>query len=471
MGNLAREEDALKALSSPLTHHCLRHTLYASCEGWRFEMASSALPATRPSPQARIEYLKAPEVILPAETARVRETVAAIMADVAERGDAALRDYARRFDGVELDKLAVSDEEIEASRAWCDEQFLTDLEFAVEHVTAFAEAQLGTLRPLEVETYPGIHLGHRLIPIERVGAYVPGGRYPLLSAPLMAIIPARVAGVDEIHVCTPPKVHPAVPYIAHRAGATHIYRVGGAQAIAAFTHGTETIPRVDKIVGPGNQYVNEAKRQAIGRVGIDQLAGPSEIFVLADESADPKLLACDILGQAEHDTETRVGLITTSRVIAEATLAEIERQLPLLATREVTGEAWRKRGEIVLTSSEDDLVAYSDEVAAEHLQVQTKDPEALAAKLRNFGSLFIGQNASVVFSDKNSGTNHILPTGGAAAYTGGLWVGTFLKVCTVQRIDPEGVTELAPRAARQSAIEGLDAHRKAALIRVDYEGV
>jgi histidinol dehydrogenase/sulfopropanediol 3-dehydrogenase len=365
----------------------------------------------------------------------------------------------------------VSDADIEAARRACDDELLDGMHFAIDRIGAFAQAQLATLQPLDIEVLPGIHLGHRLIPLERVGAYVPGGRYPLLSSPLMAIIPAKVAGVDEIHVCTPPKVHPAVLYAAHLAGATHIYRVGGAQAIAALTFGTPTIPQVDKICGPGNMYVNEAKRQAVGHVGIDQLAGPSEIFVLADNTADPKIIAADLLGQAEHDPETRVGLITTSRRIGEATLHEVERQLELLATAPVAGAAWAKRGEIVLCQNEADMIAYSDHVAAEHLQVHTADAEALGSRLRNYGSLFIGQDASVVYSDKVSGTNHILPTGGAAHYTGGVWVGTFLKVCTHQRIERGGVEVLAEYAVRQSAREGLEGHRKAAEIRINYDVV
>ncbi|HEU5097855.1 MAG TPA: histidinol dehydrogenase, partial [Roseiflexaceae bacterium] len=316
-----------------------------------------------------IEYIKAPQAIPAADDARVRDTVAKIMADVAARGDAALRDYSKQFDGVEIEHLRVSDEEIEAAHQACDDELIEGAQFALERITAFAQAQLATMQPLEIETMPGVHLGHRLVPLRRVGAYVPGGRYPLLSSPLMAIIPAKVAGVEEIHVCTPPKVHPAVLYAAHLAGATHIYRVGGAQAIAALTFGTETIPQVDKICGPGNMYVNEAKRQAIGHVGIDQLAGPSEIFVLADDTADPKILAADLLAQAEHDPETRVGLITTSRRIAEATLHEVERQLGILATAQVAGAAWQKRGEIVLCRDEAHMIQYSDHVAAEHLQV------------------------------------------------------------------------------------------------------
>ena len=420
---------------------------------------------------AQIEYIKAPQLASGFDDARVRDLVAAVRREVAVRGDAALRDYTRQFDGVDVDELRVSDADIEAARAACDNELLEGMRFAAERISAFAEAQLATLRPLDIEVMPGVHLGHRLIPLQRVGAYVPGGRYPLLSSPLMAIIPAKVAGVDEIHVCTPPKAHPAVLYAAHLAGATSIYRVGGAQAIAALTFGTKTIPQVDKICGPGNVYVNEAKRQAIGQVGIDQLAGPSEIFTIADDAADPKILAADLLAQAEHDPETRVGLITTSRRVAEATLREVERQLAVLATEPVARAAWNKRGEIALCRDEAAMLAYSDHVAAEHLQLHTANAEELAGRLRNFGSLFIGQDSSVVYSDKVSGTNHILPTGGAARYTGGLWVGTFLKVCTHQRIERGGVAKLAEYATRQSRREGLEGHRKAAEIRVNYDVV
>lgn len=416
-------------------------------------------------------YIKAPEPKREQESRELREMIAALMNDVQERGDAALRDYSEKFDGMRLEQFEVTAEEIEAARQACDEQLLADMRFGIERIRAFAEAQLKTLQPLDVEMLPGLHLGHRLIPIQRVGAYVPGGRYPLLSTAQMSIIPAKVAGVEEIIVCTPPKVHPAVLYAAHLSGATRIFRVGGAQAIAAFTHGTESIPKVDKICGPGNMYVNEAKRQAIGSVGIDQLAGPSEIFTLADDSADPKILAADMLGQAEHDVETRVGLITTSREVAEKTLAEVERQLTLLATREVAEQSWRKRGEIVLCDSLEEAIAYSDEVAAEHLQVHTRDPHGVGKRLRNYGSLFIGVEASVVYSDKISGTNHTLPTGGAGKYTGGVWVGTFIKVCTHQWLDQRGVEAVAPVAVRQSTREGLEGHRKAAEIRYHYDVV
>jgi histidinol dehydrogenase/sulfopropanediol 3-dehydrogenase len=283
----------------------------------------------------------------------------------------------------------------------------------------------------------------------------------------MAIIPAKVAGVDEIHVCTPPKAHPAVLYAAHRSGATRIYRIGGAQGIAALAFGTATIPAVDKICGPGNKFVNEAKRQVLGFVGIDQLVGLSEIFIIADGTGDPRILAADLLGQAEHDVDTRVGLVTDDADLGWAVVEEVRRQLPRLATADVARVAWERRGEVALCADLDACIAYSDHVGPEHLQVHTADPAAVGARLRNYGSLFIGVEAWVVYSDKIVGTNHILPTGSAARYTGGVWVGTFLKVCTHQRLTRAGVDVIAPVASRQSAREGLDGHRKAAAVRLD----
>ncbi|MDF2764771.1 MAG: histidinol dehydrogenase, partial [Rhodospirillales bacterium] len=338
---------------------------------------------------------------------------------------------------------------------------------AIERVEEFARAQIATILPLETETLPGVHLGHRVIPIERVGAYVPGGRYPLLSAPIMTIVPAKVAGCAEVIACLPPGAHPAMIAGCHLSGADRIFRVGGAQAIAAMAYGTESVPAVDKIVGPGNAYVNEAKRQVFGIVGIDQLAGPSEIFVVADETGDAAMIATDLLGQAEHDTRTRVGLITTSRRLAGETLAEVERQLADLPTAAVAGPAWRDFGEVVVCEGEDTMIAYADYVAPEHLQVHTADPHATARKLRNYGSLFIGPLASVVYSDKCCGTNHTLPTMRAGRYTGGLWVGSYLKICTHQWLDARGVAAVAPPAIRQSAREGLEGHRRAAALRLE----
>nr|MCC5640965.1 histidinol dehydrogenase [Nostoc sp. CHAB 5844] len=335
-----------------------------------------------------------------------------------------------------------------------------------ERVRSFAQAQRDTILPLDVEPLPGLHLGHRIIPIARVGAYVPGGRYPLLSAPIMTIVPAKVAGCDEVIACLPPGAHQAMIAGCHLSGADRIFRVGGAQAIAAMAFGTESIPAVDKIVGPGNAYVNEAKRQVFGLVGIDQLAGPSEIFIVADETGDAVTIAVDLLAQAEHDVRTRVGLITTDRALAEATLAEVERQLGNLSTAGVAAEAWRDYGEIVLCADEAAMLAYSDHIAAEHLEVHTSDAQATAGKLRNYGSIFIGVAASVVYSDKCCGTNHTLPTMAAGRYTGGLWVGSYLKTCTHQWLDERGVAAVAPPAMRQSASEGLEGHRRAAALRL-----
>lgn len=416
---------------------------------------------------SKLSFIKAPAPTQNKELGEVESVVRDVIKDIRERGDAAVRDYSRKFDRYEGEALEVSMEERLAAVAALDPQTRKDTEFAIARVSEFAKAQLATMLPLEVEQVRGVHLGHRIIPIERIGAYVPGGRYPILSAPVMTIVPAKVAGCDEVIACLPPNAHQAMIAGCHLSGADRIFRVGGAQAIAAMAYGTESIPAVDKIVGPGNAYVNESKRQVFGQVGIDQLAGPSEIFILADESADPHMLAIDLLAQAEHDIHTRVGLITTSRKIAEQTLDEVTFQLKGLPTANVAEPAWREFGEIVLCPDEETMLAYSDYVAAEHLQVHTKDAHATAKKLRNYGSLFIGKRASVVYSDKCCGTNHTLPTMRAGRYTGGLWVGSFVKVCTHQWMDQEGVELVAPPAMRQSATEGMEGHRRAAAARLE----
>lgn len=416
--------------------------------------------------RAKISFLKASKHGAAADTGEIETTVRDILTAVRDRGDAALRDYSRAFDQTDVRIFEVSDEERNAAVENLAPQTRRDTEFAIERVRAFAKAQLGTILPLDIEALPGLHLGHRVIPIQTIGAYVPGGRYPLLSAPIMTLVPAKVAGCEEVIACLPPKAHPAMIAGCHLSGADRIFRVGGAQAIAAMAFGTESVPAVDKIVGPGNAYVNEAKRQVFGHVGIDQLAGPSEIFVVADETGDPELIATDLLAQAEHDVRTRVGLITTSRKLAEATIAELERQLQDLPTAPVAGPAWRDYGEVVLCEDEAAMIAYSDFIAAEHLQVHTTDPHATARKLRNYGSLFIGPLASVVYSDKCCGTNHTLPTMGAGRYTGGLWVGSYVKICTHQWLDERGVAAVAPPATRQSQSEGLEGHRRAAAFRM-----
>ena len=414
----------------------------------------------------QVSWIKRPQGQDAQADRSLTEKVSAIIERVKTEGDTALRAFSQQFDHVVPAQFEVSEQEIAEALEGMDAQTRRDSEFAINQVRRFAQAQLATMLPLEVETLPGVHLGHRIIPVQTVGCYVPGGRYPILSAPVMSIVPATVAGCEQIIACLPPGAHPAMIAVCHLAGAHRIFKVGGAQAIAAMAWGTESIPSVDKIVGPGNAFVNEAKRQVFGRVGIDALAGPSEIFTIADDSADPRILAADMLAQAEHDIHTRVGLATTSRDIAERTLAEVERQLASLPTAATAGEAWRRQGEIVLCEDEAQLIAFADHMATEHLQVHTRDPHVTAAKIRNYGSLFIGQNASVVFSDKCCGTNHTLPTMAAARYTGGLWVGAYVKICTHQWIDEQGIPAIAEPAIRQSRTEGMQGHRRAAEIRL-----
>lgn len=414
----------------------------------------------------KVSWIKRPQGQDAQADRSLTEKVSAIIERVKTEDDTALRAFSQQFDKVVPAQFEVSEQEIAEALEGMDAQTRRDSEFAINQVRRFAQAQLATMQPLEVETLPGVHLGHRIIPVQTVGCYVPGGRYPILSAPVMSIVPATVAGCEQIIACLPPGAHPAMIAVCHLAGAHRIFKVGGAQAIAAMAWGTESIPSVDKIVGPGNAFVNEAKRQVFGRVGIDALAGPSEIFTIADDSADPRILAADMLAQAEHDIHTRVGLATTSRDIAERTLAEVERQLASLPTAATAGEAWRRQGEIVLCEDEAQLIAFADHMATEHLQVHTRDPHATAAKIRNYGSLFIGQNASVVFSDKCCGTNHTLPTMAAARYTGGLWVGAYVKICTHQWIDEQGIPAIAEPAIRQSRTEGMQGHRRAAEIRL-----
>lgn len=416
--------------------------------------------------EGKFIQIKQPTRDAVSDTATVESTVKDIIANVRAKGDDAVREYSRIFDKADLSNFEVTEDEKLKAVADLDPQTRKDTEFAIANVRRFAEAQLGTILPLEIESLPGVHLGHRVIPIEIVGCYVPGGRYPLLSAPVMTIVPAKVAGCDQVIACLPPNAHPAMIAGCHLAGADRIFRIGGAQAIAAMAYGTETIPAVDKIVGPGNAFVNEAKRQVFGQVGIDQLAGPSEIFIVADETANAATIATDLLAQAEHDVRTRVGLVTTNRKLAEAAVREVERQLKDLPTAAVAGIAWKEYGEVTVVDDEATMIAYADYIATEHLQVHTRDPHATAGKLRNYGSLFIGELASVVYSDKCCGTNHTLPTMAAGRYTGGLWVGSYVKIATHQWLDERGVAAVAPAAVRQSATEKLEGHRRAAALRL-----
>lgn len=399
---------------------------------------------------------------------KLRSTVADIIDNVCENGDQALREYSERFDGYVRESFRVSREEIEAAYAQMEPSFLRDLKEAKSNIEAFAKAQYASMSEVkDFSPQPGIFLGHRIIPVSSCCCYVPGGRYPLFSTALMLITPAKVAGVKRV-AATAPVVHgtgstnPKTLVAMDLAGADEIYAVGGAQAIAAFSYGTEQIQPVDVIVGPGNQFVAEAKRQCYGQVGIDFIAGPSEVLVIADEQADPVVLAADLLAQCEHDPNAKAFLLTTSRSLADETIAAVEEELKLLPTADVARQSWEDYGEVVLLDDLQEAVAVCNEYAPEHLEVNIKDPDAILENLINYGSLFIGGNTAEAFGDYASGTNHTLPTVRAARYTGGVWVGTFLKVCTNQRMTPEASSKIAPLVNRMAKGEGLIAHAIAA---------
>lgn len=415
------------------------------------------------------EYLKRAAPKEAGDRRAIEETVRGILEDVRRRGEEAVREYSRRFDGWDPPHFRVTEEEIERARRSLPAELLEDIEFAAEQVRSFARLQRETLGPLEVEIRPGVILGHRHTPVASVGCYVPGGRYPLIASALMSIIPPKVAGVERVIACAPPRgegIYAATLVAMAVAGADEIYCLGGVQALAAMAYGIPEIRPVDMIVGPGNAYVVEAKRQLFGTVGVDLLAGPTEILVIADESADPHVVAADLLGQAEHGPDSPAVLVTTSRDLGIRVLEEVERLIPQLPTHEVVRVAWRDRGEVVWVDSEEEAVAVADEYAPEHLEVQTRNPSWYLERLRNYGTLFLGEESTVVYSDKAIGTNHILPTGRAARFTGGLWVGKFLKTVTYQRLSREGSVEVARRAARISEAEGMMAHAYTARLRI-----
>src|SRR5687768_13135959 len=403
--------------------------------------------------------------------AKVRHTVEAILSDVKQRGDAAVREYSEKFDKWAPRKL--SKPEVEAILAKVPKGTLEDIEFAQAQIRNFAQHQRASIRDIEVETLPGVKLGHKNIPVESVGCYVPGGRYPMVASAHMSIVTARTAGVSHIIACTPPNQgEPHAETIAAMVlgGADEIHVVGGVQAIAAMALGTETIKPVDMLCGPGNAYVAEAKRQLFGRVGIDLFAGPTEILVVADETADVEMIATDLLGQAEHGPTSPAILITTSRSIAEALPGEIERQLKVLPTADVAGVAWRDYGEIILVDSLEQAVKEADRIAAEHVEVLCKEPRYFLENMRNYGALFLGPETNVSYGDKVIGTNHTLPTLGAARYTGGLWVGKFLKTCTYQEITPEAAVTVGEYCSRLCAIERFWGHKEQADLRLRRYG-
>ena len=405
----------------------------------------------------------------------VTEAVAAIIAAVRERGDDAVRECSARFDSWEPESFRLSDEEIERCLAATDDQTLADIEFAQAQVRAFAEHQRASMQDLELETRPGVVLGHRHLPVRAVGAYVPGGRYPMVASAHMSIVTARVAGVKRIIACAPPfkgGPHPAIVAAMHLGGADEIYVLGGVQAVAAMALGTGTIAPVDMIVGPGNAYVAEAKRQLFGRVGIDLLAGPTEILVVADEAADPVVVAADLIGQAEHGPDSPAVLITTSAELAGRVREEIARQLAAdLPTAETAAAAWRDHGQVRVVDSPEQAAALCDEYAFEHVEILTADPRWYLERLSDYGALFLGEGTTVAYGDKTIGTNHVLPTSGAARYTGGLWVGKFLKTVTHQEVrTPEAAAEIGAICARQCRVEGFEAHARSAEARVEKLG-
>jgi sulfopropanediol 3-dehydrogenase len=405
-----------------------------------------------------------------AADAKIRSIVESIVAAVAKRGDAAVREMSERFDRWSPPSFRLSEDEIAALLDKVAPQTIEDIKFAQAQIRNFAEIQRGSMRDVEVETLPGVVLGHRHIPVGSVGCYVPGGRYPMVASAHMSIVTARVAGVGHITACTPPNQggpHPETIAAMHLGGADEIHVLGGVQAVTAMALGTATFKPVDMLVGPGNAYVAEAKRQLYGRVGIDLFAGPTEILVIADDTADAEICATDLLGQAEHGPTSPAILLTTSEKLAHATVAEIDRQLTLLRTADIAGVAWRDYGEVILCAGEDEMLAEADRIAAEHVEVLTSEPRRYLERLKNYGALFLGSETNVSYGDKVIGTNHTLPTRGAARYTGGLWVGKFLKTCTYQEIrTPEASALVGEYCSRLCAIERFWGHKEQADLRV-----
>jgi sulfopropanediol 3-dehydrogenase len=408
------------------------------------------------------------------EDARVRTIVEGILADIAARGDAAVREMSVKFDGWDREDYRLTDAEIRDCLAQLSNRAIDDIKFAQEQVRNFAEHQRAALQDIEVETLPGIVLGHKNIPVNSVGCYVPGGKYPLLASAHMSVITAKVAGVQRIITCAPPfggKPAPAIVAAQHLAGADVIYCLGGVQGVGAMALGTQSIEPVDMLVGPGNAYVAEAKRQLYGRVGIDLFAGPTETLVIADDTVDGEICATDLLGQAEHGPNSPAILLTNSEKLASDTMAEVERLLGILPTAEIARKAWEDYGAVIVCDSEEEMVKEADRIASEHVQVMTRDPDYFLANLTNYGALFLGPRTNVSYGDKVIGTNHTLPTKKAARYTGGLWVGKFLKTVTYQRVlTDEASARIGEVCSRLCMLEGFAGHAEQANIRVRRYG-
>ena len=407
-------------------------------------------------------------------SAQVRSTVEAILADIATRGEAAVREYSEKFDKWSPPSFRLSESEIAECIRVLPLGVIEDIKFAQTQIRNFALMQRAALQDIEVQTLPGVVLGHKNIPVNSVGCYVPGGRYPMVASAHMSVVTAKAAGVKRIVASAPPfggKPHPAIVAAMHFGGADEIYAFGGVQAIAAMALGTENIAPVDMLVGPGNAYVAEAKRQLFGRVGIDLLAGPTETLIIADDTCDAEMAAVDLIGQAEHGPGSPAILLTNSAKLAGETPAAIEKLLSWLPTAAIARQAWENCGEIILCDSLDEMVQEADRIASEHVQVLTRDPDYFLKRLTNFGALFLGHRTNVAYGDKVIGTNHTLPTMKAARYTGGLWVGKFIKTCTYQRVlTDEAAAMVGEYCSRLCALEGFAAHKEQADLRVRRYG-
>ena len=403
----------------------------------------------------------------------VKETVENILADIESRGDEAVREYSEKFDKWTPKSFKLSNQEIQDCYDAMRQQDLDDIAWAQKQIRNFAQIQLDSMLEVEVETLPGVTLGHRHIPVNSVGCYIPGGKYPLLASAHMGVLTAKVAGVKRVIAAAPPfegKPAPAIVVAMDMAGADEIYCLGGVQAVAAMAIGTETIEGCDMLVGPGNAFVAEAKRQLFGRVGIDLFAGPTETLVIADETVDGELCAADLLGQAEHGTNSPAVLLTNSKALAEETMKEVERQLTVLPTADVASVSWRDYGQVIVCDTYEEMVQVADDLAFEHVQVMTRDPDYFRENMSNFGALFLGPETNVSYGDKCIGTNHTLPTLKAARYTGGLWVGKFIKTCTYQKVTREASVVVGEYCSRLCALEGFAGHKEQADIRLRRYG-
>jgi len=411
-----------------------------------------------------------------ANQTKTRQIVEGILYDVATRKDEAVRELSNKFDKWNPESFRLSDEQIKNIISTVSESTQEDIKWAQAQVRRFAQIQKSALRDVEIETIPGVILGHKNLPVNSVGCYVPGGRYPMVASAHMSVLTAKVAGVKRIIACTPPDPKSGMPpaetvTAMHFGGADEIYILGGVQAMASMAYGCVGMPQVDMIVGPGNQYVAEAKRQLFGQVGIDLLAGPTETLVIADETCDAQQVVTDLLGQAEHGPNSPAVLLTTSEDLAMAIEDEIKRQLAVLSTADIAGKAWVDYGQVILVESEEEMVEVADDIASEHVQINTKNPDYFLENMTNYGALFLGNRTNVAYGDKAIGTNHTLPTKKAARYTGGLWVGKFIKTCTYQKVTTDEASALVGSyCSRLCDIEGFVGHKEQADLRVRRYG-